>query len=170
MNFNKSTKIKGKMEGLIMSVVLARVDQRLIHGLVVNQWAPALQVKRFMVVDDVLCNNEDVKASMRMAKPAGTGVSVISTDTAIANFKAGKYDGQRVFVLVKEPETLIRLINGGVEIPKVDLGIIFNEDGRKPVTKFIALNEKEKADLETIKQMGIPVVIQYVPTDSEETY
>ena len=151
-------------------VVLARIDQRLIHGLVVNQWAPALQVKRFMVVDDVLCNNDDIKASMRMAKPAGTGVSVISTETAITNFNAGKYDGQRVLVLVKEPETLIKLMEGGVEIPKVDLGIMFNEDGREAVTKFIALNDKERADLQTIKDKGIPVVIQYVPTDAEEAY
>lgn len=151
-------------------VVLARIDQRLIHGLVVNQWAPALQVKRFMVVDDVLCNNYDIKASMRMAKPAGTGVSVISTETAITNFKAGKYDGQRVLVLVKEPETLIKLMEGGVEIPKVDLGIMFNEDGREAVTKFIALNDKERADLQTIKDKGVPVVIQYVPTDAEEAY
>ena len=151
-------------------VVLARIDQRLIHGLVVNQWAPALQVKRFMVVDDVLCNNDDIKASMRMAKPAGTGVSVISTETAITNFKAGKYDGQRVLVLVKEPETLIKLMEGGVEIPKVDLGIMFNEDGKEAVTKFIALNDKERADLQTIKDKGIPVVIQYVPTDAEEAY
>ncbi len=151
-------------------VVLARIDQRLIHGLVVNQWAPALQVKRFMVVDDVLCNNDDIKASMRMAKPAGTGVSVISTETAITNFKAGKYDGQRVLVLVKEPETLIKLMEGGVEIPKVNLGIMFNEDGREAVTKFIALNDKERADLQTIKDKGVPVVIQYVPTDAEEAY
>ena len=151
-------------------VVLARIDQRLIHGLVVNQWAPALQVKRFMVVDDVLCNNDDIKASMRMAKPAGTGVSVTSTETAITNFKAGKYDGQRVLVLVKEPETLIKLMEGGVEIPKVDLGIMFNEDGREAVTKFIALNDKERADLQTIKDKGVPVVIQYVPTDAEEAY
>lgn len=151
-------------------VVLARIDQRLIHGLVVNQWAPALQVKRFMVVDDVLCNNDDIKASMRMAKPAGTGVSVISTETAITNFKAGKYDGQRVLVLVKEPETLIKLMEGGVEIQKVDLGIMFNEDGREAVTKFIALNDKERADLQTIKDKGVPVVIQYVPTDAEEAY
>ena len=151
-------------------VVLARIDQRLIHGLVVNQWAPALQVKRFMVVDDVLCNNDDIKASMRMAKPAGTGVSVISTETAITNFKAGKYDGQKVLVLVKEPETLIKLMEGGVEIPKVDLGIMFNEDRREAVTKFIALNDKERADLQTIKDKGVPVVIQYVPTDAEEAY
>ena len=151
-------------------VVLARIDQRLIHGLVVNQWAPALQVKRFMVVDDVLCNNDDIKASMRMAKPAGTGVSVISTETAITNFKAGKYDGQRVLIHVKEPETLIKLMEGGVEIPKVDLGIMFNEDGREAVTKFIALNDKERADLQTIKDKGVPIVIQYVPTDVEEAY
>ena len=151
-------------------VVLARIDQRLIHGLVVNQWAPALQVKRFMVVDDVLCNNDDIKASMRMAKPAGTGVSVIGTETAITNFKAGKYDGQRVLILVKEPETLIKLMEGGVEIPKVDLGIMFNEDGREAVTKFIALNDKERADLQTIKDKGVPIVIQYVPTDVEEAY
>ena len=32
------------------------------------------------------------------------------------------------------------------------------------------LNEKEKEDLETIKGKGIPVVIQYVPTDAEEAY
>lgn len=151
-------------------VVLARIDQRLIHGIVVNQVAPAFKVKRFMVVDDLLCDNEAVKASMRMAKPAGTGVSVISCDTAIANFAAGKYDGQNVLVLVKEPETLIRLIKGGVSIPKVDLGILFNEDGRTPVTKFVALDDKERADLETIKSLGVPVVIQYVPTDPEQAY
>ena len=73
-------------------------------------------------------------------------------------------------ISVKEPETLIKLMEGGVEIPKVDQGIIFNENGREPVTKFIALNEKEKADLETIKGMGVPVVIQYIPTDAEDEY
>ena len=151
-------------------VVLARVDQRLIHGIVVNQVAPAFKVKRFMVVDDLLCDNEAIKASMRMAKPAGTGVSVISVETAVTNFAAGKYDGQNVLVLVKEPETLVRLIDGGVQIPKVDLGIIFNEEGREPVTKFVALNEQERADLEAIKSRGVPVVIQYVPTDEEQPF
>lgn len=89
------------MEELIMSVILARVDQRLIHGLIVNQWAQALQVKRFMVVDDELSTNEAIKASMRMSKPAGTGMSIINTEKAITNFNAGKYDNQRVFVLGK---------------------------------------------------------------------
>ncbi|KZU38119.1 phosphoenolpyruvate-dependent sugarphosphotransferase system EIIB probable sorbosespecific [Lactiplantibacillus plantarum] len=153
-----------------MSVILARVDQRLIHGLIVNQWAQALQVKRFMVVDDELSTNEAIKASMRMSKPAGTGMSIINTEKAITNFNAGKYDNQRVFVLVKEPATLIKLIEGGVEIPKVDLGILFNESGRKPVTKFVALDDEERRDLQILEQKNVPLVIQYVPTDLEEPF
>jgi len=153
-----------------MTVVLARIDQRLIHGLIVNQWAQSLDVKRFMVVDDELSTNDSIKASMRMSKPAGTGMSIIDTQKAITNFNAGKYDAQRVFVLVKEPETLIKLIEGGVKIPKVDLGIIFNENGRTPVSKFVALDDKERADLKTIQTKNVPIVIQYVPTDNEETF
>lgn len=153
-----------------MTVVLARIDQRLIHGLIVNQWAQYLKIKRFMVIDDVISKNETIKNSMRLSKPAGTGMSIIDTQKTITNFLAGKYDSQRVFVLVKEPETIIKLVDAGISIPKINLGIIFNEDGRKPVTKFVALNDKEKNDLQILNNKGIPITIQYVPNDPEETY
>lgn len=153
-----------------MTVVLARIDQRLIHGLIVNQWAQALKIKRFMVIDDEISKNEAIKASMRMSKPSGTGMSIIDTEKAISNFNAGNYDNQRVLVLVKEPSTLIKLIENGIEIPKVDLGIIFNENGRKPISNFIALNKQEEDDLEKIRQKNIPIVIQYVPEDQEKEY
>lgn len=153
-----------------MTVVLARIDQRLIHGLIVNQWAQYLKIKRFMVIDDVISKNETIKNSMRLSKPAGTGMSIIDTQKAITNFLAGKYDSQRVFVLVKEPETIIKLVDAGISIPKINLGIIFNEDGRKPITKFVALNDKEKNDLQILNNKGIPITIQYVPNDPEETY
>lgn len=153
-----------------MTVVLARIDQRLIHGLIVNQWAQYLKANRFMVVDDLISQNETIKNSMRLSKPAGTGMSIIDTEKAISHFTAGQYDAQRVFVLVKEPKTLIKLVDAGIQIPKIDLGIIFNEDGRKPITKFIALNDEERADLKTLSDKGIPISIQYVPTDPEEPY
>ena len=153
-----------------MTVVLARIDQRLIHGLIVNQWAQYLKIKRFMVIDDAISKNETIKNSMRLSKPAGTGMSIIDTQKAITNFLAGKDDSQRVFVLVKEQETIIRLVDAGISSPKINLGIIFNEDGRKPVTKFVALNDKEKNDLQILNNKGIPITIQYVPNDPEETY
>ena len=34
------------------NIVLARVDDRLIHGEVVSVWTPSLNVNRIIVVDD----------------------------------------------------------------------------------------------------------------------
>lgn len=82
-----------------MPISLARIDQRLIHGITVNQWNRVLHPKRFMVVDDEASQNEMIKASMRMSKPSGTGMSIISRETAITNFKNGKYDTHSVFVI-----------------------------------------------------------------------
>ena len=75
-----------------MPITLARIDQRLIHGITVNQWNKVLHPKRFMVIDDEVSQNEMVKASMRMSKPTGTGMSIINEEKAITNFKNGKYD------------------------------------------------------------------------------
>ena len=61
-----------------MPVILARIDQILIHGITVNQWNKVLHPKRFMVIDDEVSQNEMVKASMRMSKPTGTGMSIIN--------------------------------------------------------------------------------------------
>ena len=47
-----------------MSVVLARIDQRLIHGIVVTQWAGFTKAKRLMVVDDEISKDESQKVQV----------------------------------------------------------------------------------------------------------
>lgn len=108
-----------------MPVIEARIDQRLIHGIVVNQWNSRLNPKRFMVVDDVVSHQPEIKDSMKLAKPAGTGMSIIDFDKASTNFKNGKYDNQKVFLIVKEPSMILKLMDAGVEIPKTKFRYYF---------------------------------------------
>ena len=149
-----------------MPVIEARIDQRLIHGIVVNQWNSRLNPKRVMVVDDVVSHQPEIKDSMKLAKPAGTGMSIIDFDKASTNFKNGKYDNQKVFLIVKEPSMILKLMDAGVEIPKLNLGIIFAEDGRTNISKFINLNKAEVDDLKEIESRGVPIRIQYIPDDT----
>ena len=148
-----------------MSLVLARIDQRLIHGIVVTQWAGAT---RLMVVDDEVSKDEVQKSAMRMSKPVGTGMSIIDTETAIKNFNAGKYDSHNVFMIVREPSTLVKLAEGGVKIPKVNIGIIFDGEGKTTVKKMVSVNEEEVNDLKKLQSMGIPVTFHFVPSEAEE--
>ena len=151
-----------------MSVVLARIDQRMIHGIVVTQWAGATNAKRLMVVDDEVSKDEVQKAAMRMSKPAGTGMSIIDTATAITNFASGKYDNHNVLLIVREPETLVKLVERGVKIPKVNIGIIFDGEGKKTVKKMVSVNDKEVADLKKLRTLDVDVTFHFVPSDPEE--
>lgn len=113
-----------------MSVVMARIDNRLLHGIIVTQWAPVSGATRVMVIDDKVAGDEVLKSTMRMARPAGMAVSIISEQTALKNFAAGKYDREKVFVIAKEPETMLRLVESGVELPSLIVGgSLVKEDG-----------------------------------------
>ena len=57
-------------------------------------------------------------------------------------------------------------MDAGVEIPKLNLGIIFAEDGRTNISKFINLNKAEVDDLKEIESRGVPIRIQYIPDDT----
>lgn len=56
---------------------------------------------------------------------------------------------------------------GGVKIPKVTVGIIFDSNDRKNISKFVSVNEDEIQDFKEIEKRGIECVIQYVPNDQE---
>ena len=105
-----------------MGIVLARIDNRLLHGIVATQWAGRSGAQRIMIIDDTVANNELTKASMKLARPTGMAISIITEETALNNFKAGKYNDHTVFVLVKKPETLVKLSDIGVKIPELVIG------------------------------------------------
>ncbi|MGX7075225.1 MULTISPECIES: PTS system mannose/fructose/N-acetylgalactosamine-transporter subunit IIB [Globicatella] len=152
-----------------MGVVLARIDQRLVHGIVVTQWASSVKAKRIMVVDDEVAADEPRKAAMRLSKPAGTGMSLIDRDTAVNNFKQGKYESHNVLLVVNNVEILLDLIENGVEIPKVNIGIMLDREDRKKYAKNFAATQEELANLKKISDMGIPVSYQFTPSDKEES-
>ena len=50
-----------------MGIVLARIDNRLLHGIVATQWAGRSGAQRIMIIDDTVANNELTKASMKLS-------------------------------------------------------------------------------------------------------
>ena len=71
-------------------------------------------------------------------------------------------------MVVKEPSTILKLIEGGVKIPEVNIGIVFKSDDSENIVNQVNLNNKQKEDLKKISEMGIPVYFQYVPSNPKE--
>lgn len=152
-----------------MGVVLARIDNRLLHGIVATQWCGKSGAQRIMIIDDETANNELTKASMKLARPTGMAISIITEETALTNFKAGKYNDHKVFVIVKSPVTLVKLLEAGVKLPELVVG-----GTTKPAegTEAVKLYQRAYAKPEEIeaykkiKASGTKLYAQYVPADT----
>ena len=62
------------------NVVLARVDDRLIHGEVVTAWTPTMRGNRIMIVDDEVVQDAFNVRVVKALAPAGTQVIVYSVE------------------------------------------------------------------------------------------
>ena len=147
-----------------MGIVLARIDNRLLHGIVATQWAGRSGAQRIMIIDDTVANNELTKASMKLARPTGMAISIITEETALNNFKAGKYNDHTVFVLVK------KLSDIGVKIPELVIGGTVKPAEGEEAVKLSQRAYAKPDDIEAYKKLkaaGTKLYAQYVPADAE---
>ena len=85
------------------NIVLARVDDRLIHGEVVTAWTPSLSANRIVIVDDTVAADKFNKRVLMALAPQGTKVAVLSVEGATKALQKPDPGNERVIVLTKTP-------------------------------------------------------------------
>lgn len=154
-----------------MGIIAARIDNRLLHGVVATQWVPEVGPQRLMIIDDEYADDPTKKASMRMAKLAGVALSIINRETAYANFAAGKYDNHTVFLVVRDPQIVLDLLEAGQKVPRLVVGgTVDPAEGEKAtqVSRRAYVLDSEVATYAAIAAHGTDITVQYVCADKGE--
>lgn len=145
------------------NVVLARVDDRLIHGEVVTAWTPNSKANKIMIVDDEVAKDTFNVRVVKALAPAGTKVIVYNVDKAAEKLMVPGVDGERIMILTKSPSSFARLVRAGVPIKEVNLGGAGIRGERQPFINNVALNPEEVLACEEMKNAGVRVYYQLVP-------
>ena len=145
------------------NVVLARVDDRLIHGEVVTAWTPNSRANKIMIVDDDVAKDTFNVRVVKALAPAGTKVIVYDVDKAAEKLMVPGVDGERIMILTKSPSSFARLVRAGVPIIEVNLGGAGIRGERQPFINNVALNPEEVLACEEMKNAGVRVYYQLVP-------
>lgn len=152
-----------------MAIVHARVDERLIHGQVAMVWTNTVGATRIVVVNDAAVKDEMVIGALKMAKPAGVKLSILSRKRAIEKFAEKAYEGEKVFLITKNIGDMADLVKAGVEIPLVNVGNVAKREGSRPIKNSVNVTEQDVADIHAILDKGIPVTAQMIPNESDQT-
>lgn len=99
------------------NIVLARVDDRLIHGQVMTAWLQYTGGNHIVIVDDNTASDEFTKEIMAMAVPEGIGLDVFSKGEAIDGISRLD-ENKKIIILTKTPEVFLYLIENGIKIEK----------------------------------------------------
>lgn len=146
------------------NIVLARIDNRLVHGQVGNSWVGASGANLIVVADDVAANDPMQKSLMKMtADSSGVGIRFFTLQKTI-DVIAKASPKQRIFLVVKTPQDIRTLIDGGVPIHEVNVGNMHEQPGKKKYyAAHVYAGDDDIADFEAMKAKGVKLYIQILP-------
>lgn len=147
-------------------IVLARIDNRLVHGQVGNSWVGASHANLIVVADDDVVNDDIQKSLMKMtADSSGVGIRFFSIQKTIDIIHKASAK-QHIFVVCKTPSEMLKLIQGGVPIKKVNVGNMHVKPGKRVLHEaHVYVDDQDMADFEAMKAMGVEVYIEILPGD-----
>ncbi len=150
-----------------MSIVLTRVDDRLIHGQVVVGWVQALRVKRIALIDDDVRANAWERELYSLGVPPNLEVEFLSVDEAAEALAAWDQDGEKTLLLVGNVDTAVRLCERTGLVKKINIGGLHEGDRRSQRLNYVYVSEDEAAMLRRLQDSGVEVTAQDVPTAKE---
>jgi len=151
-----------------MTISLLRVDDRLIHGQVVEGWIPHLKADLVAVVSDAAASDAVQAALMKMALPPSVGLLTLKVADAPAALSAPEAARRRILALVPGPAEALALIQNGVAVDRVNVGGLHFTVGKVQLGRALFLDEKDKAALRAIAARGVRLEGRPLPSDPEE--
>ncbi|HAP3014017.1 TPA: PTS sugar transporter subunit IIB [Enterococcus faecalis] len=149
-------------------MVHARVDERLIHGQVATVWTNTVGAQRIMVVNDAAVKDQLQIGALKMAKPAGVKLSILSKRKAIEKILAGNYDEEKVFLITKDIADMAALIDGGVPLQSFNVGNISQKEGSRAIKKSVALTDEDIQTVRRLTDNGVTITAQMIPSEPNE--
>ena len=132
-----------------MSVLLFRVDERLIHGQVVVGWARRLHPRRIIVVDDDVAADPNEQSIYRTGLPEGLRGFLERARSRRAALASPSREP--AFVLTADLRTMARLARHGMPIAEINVGCLHRAAGRRPVLPYVCLDATDEELIEELE-------------------
>lgn len=147
------------------NILLTRIDNRLIHGQVGVTWVNHLGANLILVANDQVANDSVQQSLMEMVVPDAIATRFFTVQKTIdVIYKAS--ESQHIFIVCKTPQDVLRLVEGGVTIKKVNIGNMHFSKGKTQISSTVSLDENDKATFRKLKALGVQLEIRRVPDEA----
>jgi len=153
-----------------MSIVLARIDSRLVHGQVLEAWVPHVDADCIVVANDEVAGTSFQRMVMQAAVPSSLKLIIGTLEETASILSSTELLKKRVLLLFASSEDALKVCQLGVNFPKLNLGNMHSSQGKDRYTCTIALDQQDIDTLAQVEEQGVTIVSQCVPADREQSW
>ncbi len=151
-----------------MTLVLFRIDERLLHGQVIVGWGMRLGIDYYVVVDDGLAESEWEQDLYSAGLPERTTVDFVSVGQAIERFEELDARPGRGACLTRGTGEMRALAEAGfLADRRINLGGLRAAEGRRRVLTYVYLTPEEAEDLKIIARSSSRITARDMPAGRE---
>jgi len=141
--------------------VHVRIDNRLLHGQVVQFWIPSLEVQRLVIADEATAADQALVSLYRMVMPKNVTLDVVPPAGLMQALAAGAKAS--TLVLFGNVADVISARRNGFAFDTLTIGNVHASGGRSRITDSVYLSEEEVRALLELKREGAAIDIQSFP-------
>ena len=153
-----------------MSIVLARIDSRLVHGQVLEAWVPYVDADCIVVANDDVAGTSFQCMVMQAAVPSSIKLIIGTLEETASILRSADLLKKRVLLLFASSGDALKACQLGVSFKKLNLGNMHSSTGKNRYTCTIALDQKDIERLQQVEDQGVTIVSQCVPADREQNW
>lgn len=148
-----------------MRVVLARIDDRFIHGQVTVGWSRVLNPNRIILCNDGISTDPWQSRVYASSVPPHMEVLVLSRKETCRRLCSGESEGRplRTILLVDRPSDMLDLKRGGLALGTVNIGGMHYQSGKHELQDQIYVDRPDVTAMRQLLQEGVHLQVQSVP-------
>lgn len=148
-----------------MPIVVVRVDDRLVHGQIVQGWLKNIDIDKIVVASDTVADDSMQKMLMSMAVPSNVEFDVKKVDETAELIIKGECENKKVMILVSNPKDVLRMIEKGASIKSVNVGGMHFIHGKRQLLCNLSVDDQDIKNLYEIYLKGIELEGRVLPLD-----
>jgi mannose/fructose/N-acetylgalactosamine-specific phosphotransferase system component IIB len=146
-------------------LLLARIDDRLIHGQVAYGWGRALKPSFYLVVSDALSADKMRAEVCLCGVPDDARGRVVSVAEALTPSLQAEIDKERTILLMPGTDEALRLLEGGFPMTELNVGGLHHAAGKREILPYVFLDDADRERLRAIAGRGVRVAARDLPAN-----
>jgi mannose/fructose/N-acetylgalactosamine-specific phosphotransferase system component IIB len=153
-----------------MSIVLARIDTRLIHGQVLEAWVPSIHADCIVVANNQVAGIAFQRLLMEAAVPKRIRVVIGTIEEVAQTLVSADLAERRILLLFATSEDALRAHQLGVDFSELNIGNMHGGDGKLRLSCTIALDASDVENFRLLEEQGVRIVSQCIPSDRQQSW